>query len=107
MSRKPVVPRSIARRDMREATIYYARTAGDAVAAGFVQALQTALDVIAHQPGGGSPRLGLMVDRPDVRSWRLTRYPYLVFYRELEDRIEVLRVLHGHRDVASLLSQSS
>lgn len=107
MSRKALVPRSIARRDMREATIYYARIGGEVVAAGFVRALQSALLAVAEQPGGGSPRIGLMVNRPGIRSRRLVRYPYLVFYLELDDRIEVLRVLHGRLDVASLLASSS
>ena len=103
MSRKRVVPRDVARRDMREATIHYARTAGETVAAGFVAALRSALIAIAEQPGEGSPRLGLLLQRPGLRSWPLARYPYLVFYVELEDRIEVQRVLHGRRDAASLL----
>lgn len=102
MSRKPVIPRGMARRDMREATIHYARTAGEAVAAGFVAALRSTLAAIADQPGAGSPRFGLMLHRPGLRSWPLARYPYLVFYMEFEDRIEVLRVLHGRRDIPSL-----
>lgn len=106
MSRKPVVPRSVARRDMREATIHYSRTAGETVAAGFVAALQSTLIALADQPGAGSPRFGLMLNRPGLRSWPLARYPYLVFYREFEDRIEVLRVLHGRRDIASLLARA-
>jgi toxin ParE1/3/4 len=44
-----------------------------------------------------------MLGRPGLRSWPIARYPYLVFYREGEQRIEVLRVLHGRRDIASLL----
>lgn len=92
---------------MREATTYYARTAGAAVATGFVRALQAALTAVAEQPGAGSPRIGLMVNRPGIRGWPLARFPYLIFYREPEDRIEVLRVLHGRRDVASLLDPSS
>ena len=33
-----------------------------------------------------------------VRSCRLRRFPYIAYYRVLEDRIEVLAVLHGSRD---------
>lgn len=103
MSQKPVVPRSAARRDMREATVHYTRVAGTTVAAGFVAALQMALNAIADNPAAGSPRIGQMVNRPRVRSWPLARYPCLVFYAEFEDRIEILRVLHGRRDIQSLL----
>jgi len=29
--------------------------------------------------------------------------PYVVFYRPIEDTIEVLRILHGARDISSLI----
>ena len=34
----------------------------------------------------------------DIRSCRLQRFPYIVYYRALADCIEVLAVLHGSRD---------
>lgn len=34
----------------------------------------------------------------NVRRGKLRRFPYLVYYRVLSDRIEVLGVLHGSRD---------
>jgi plasmid stabilization system protein ParE len=34
----------------------------------------------------------------DVRSGRLRRFPFVVYYRVLADRVEVLAVLHGSRD---------
>lgn len=34
----------------------------------------------------------------DVRSRRLRHFPYLIYYRLLSERIEVLGVLHGSRD---------
>ena len=37
------------------------------------------------------------------RFWPLSRFPYLVFYIEREDHIDVWRVLHAQRDVASFL----
>ena len=33
-----------------------------------------------------------------VRPAKLRRFPYVVYYRVLADRIEVLAVLHGSRD---------
>jgi plasmid stabilization system protein ParE len=33
----------------------------------------------------------------DVRRGKLQRFPYLIYYRVLADRIEVLGVLHGRR----------
>jgi toxin ParE1/3/4 len=36
---------------------------------------------------------------PALRCWQLERFPYLVFYVERDDHIDVWRVLHGHRDI--------
>ena len=43
------------------------------------------------------PRLGQIVWE-DIRASRLRRFPYIVYYRVLSDRVEVLAVLHGRRD---------
>jgi toxin ParE1/3/4 len=43
------------------------------------------------------PKLYPVVLR-DVRRAKLRRFPYLVYYRVLTDRAEVLAVLHGSRD---------
>lgn len=34
----------------------------------------------------------------NIRRGKLRRFPYLVYYRVLSDRIEVLGILHGSRD---------
>jgi len=41
---------------------------------------------------------------PGVRFWPLTRHPYLVFYVERDDHIDVWRVLHGRRDVPAWMA---
>lgn len=41
-----------------------------------------------------------------LRSWRVDHFPnYLIFYRPLSDesRVEIVRVLHGMRDLQALL----
>ena len=44
-------------------------------------------------------------DLPGLRFWRLKQYPYLVFYLERSDHIDVWRVLHGKRDVPGWMSE--
>ena len=34
----------------------------------------------------------------DARRAKLRRFPYVVYYRVLSDRVEVLAVMHGRRD---------
>jgi len=40
---------------------------------------------------------------PGLRFWPLQRYPYLVFYIELADHIDIWRVLHSQRDIPAWL----
>lgn len=99
MSAKPVIPRERARRDIDEAVDHYLAEAGERVALGFIDALEQAFRHIARHPATGSPRYGHELDLPGLRSWPLKRYPYLVFYVERDDHVDVWRVLHGQRDI--------
>ncbi|MDP9812870.1 toxin ParE1/3/4 [Rhizobium tibeticum] len=99
MSNKRIIPRELARNDAEAAVDYYAREAGIEVALGFVDALQAAYDLIASHPESGSLRYSYELGLPDLRNVHLKRNPYLVFYREQTDYIEVWRVLHAKRDI--------
>jgi toxin ParE1/3/4 len=96
---KPVVPRKQASRDVERAIDHYIAQAGPAVAATYVDALETAYRFIARNPGAGSLRYAYELDLPDLRAWPLKRFPYLVFYLALPDRIDVWRVLHARSDI--------
>lgn len=103
MSTKPVVPRAPADRDIDAAFEHYLITAGPPVAVRFMDALETAYAHIALHPGTGSPRYGHLLNLPGLRSWSLTRFPYLVFYMELPHEIDVLHVLHESMDLPEWL----
>jgi toxin ParE1/3/4 len=105
MTARAVVPRERARRDVEEAIEYYAVEAGADVALGFVDALQKAFRAIGDHPGIGSPRYAHELDLPGLRSHRLDRFPFLLFYVEGEDRIDVWRVLHAQRDIPAWLRE--
>ncbi len=68
-------------------------------ALGFIDALERGYTHIGRHPGTGSPRHGHELDLPGLRAWALSSYPYLVFYIERPDHIDVWRVLHGQRDI--------
>jgi len=55
------------------------------------------LKLAAESPGLGRPRDDLM---PGLRSIRVSKY--LLFYRSVPDGIELIRVLHGARDLPRL-----
>ena len=99
MKVKQVIPREQADRDVDEAIDHYLAEDAEQAALGFIEALEQAYRYISRHPATGSPRYAHEIDLPGLRSWPLTRYPYLVFYVERADHIDVWRVLHGQRDI--------
>ncbi|MBS0292657.1 MAG: type II toxin-antitoxin system RelE/ParE family toxin [Proteobacteria bacterium] len=105
MKIKTVIPREQAHQDVDEAVAYYLTEAHEAVALGFIDALERAYGHIARHPATGSPRYAHELNLPGLRAWSLTRYPYLVFYVEHPDHIDVWRVLHGQRDIPAWMQE--
>lgn len=99
MKAKPVVPRELAIQDAEDAIVFYLGEGSEQAALGFVDALEDAYAHIGRHPAMGSPRYALDLNLPGLRFWPLTRYPYLVFYVERADCIDVWRVLQGQRDI--------
>ncbi len=106
MSRKPIVPRERANQDIDETLAHYLRVAGEAVAFGFVDALEQAFAHIVRHPGAGARRWAHELNLPGLQVWQLTRYPQLVFYVERPDHVDVWRVLHGARDIPASMQWS-
>ena len=69
--------------------------------------METAYRHIARHPASGLPRYGHELDVPGLRAWPVKQYPYLVFYVERDDHIDVWRVLHGQRNIPSWLREPS
>lgn len=47
------------------------------------------------------------LDLPGLRCWPHTRYPYLVFYLQQQDHIDMWRVLHATRDIPAWLIEEN
>jgi toxin ParE1/3/4 len=105
VNRKSVVPRELARRDVEAAVDFYAGEAGAEVALGFIDALQAAYHLGASHPKSGSLRYAYELGLPDLRSVSLKRYPYLVFYHDRPDFVDVWRVLHAKRDIPQWMQE--
>lgn len=104
MKAKAIVPREVARRDVDEAIDHYLGEGAAQAALDFVDALQSAYTHIGRQPASGSPRYAHELNLPGLRSWPLTRFPYLIFYFERDDCVDVWRVLHGQRDIPAWMN---
>ena len=105
MSVKPVIPRALANRDVDQAIDHYLDEGGERVGLGFIEALEKAYRHIARHPASGSPRYAQELDLPGLRAWPLKRYPYLVFYVERDDHVDVWRVLHSQRDLPAWMGE--
>ena len=107
MSGKPVVLRERANRDAVEAVDHYLHAAGKRTALGLIDALERACDHLARHPATGSSRHAHELDLPGLRSWPLRGYPYLVFYMERDDHVDVWRLLPAQRDVPAWLRDAT
>ena len=105
MKSKPVIPRVLANRDVAEAIKHCLDQDAEAAALGFIDALEQACAHIGRHAATGSPRYAHELNLPGLRFWSLTRYPHLVFYIEMDDHIDVWRVLHGERDIPVWMHQ--
>lgn len=101
MKAKPVNPRVLANQDVQSAIDYYLSEGAEQAALGFIDALEKAYAHIARHPASGSSRYAHELDLPGLQCWPLKRFPYLLFYVERDDHIDVWRVLHGMNDIPS------
>ena len=99
---KPLVRHERADRDVLEAVEYYLQNAPEVTLA-FIDSLEQTYRYIQRRPGAGSPRYAHELALPGLRFWRCKRFPYLVFYVETADQINIWRVLHGSRDIPAWL----
>jgi toxin ParE1/3/4 len=96
---KALIQRTLALGDTEQAITHYLEQDAPTAALGFVDALERAYAHIEKHPATGSPRYAYELGIPELRSWPLHKYPYLVFYVEHADHIDVWRVLHMKRDI--------
>jgi toxin ParE1/3/4 len=99
--------RRVAERDVVEAAVYIAAD-NPAAATRFLDAVDRTIRALRERSGAGRPR---SFDNPalfGLRSRLVKGFAnYVVFYRQVDGGIEVLRVLHGARDIDALLQDES
>lgn len=96
MSRAVFSP--LAEQDLAEIQDYISRDKPEA-AAKFIESPRETCSIIASQPDMGR-------SRPEFRGGNLRSFPvgnYLIFYRSSADGVEIARVVHGARDIESIL----
>lgn len=85
-----------AEKDLDEITDFIA--ADDPIAANrLIDSIEAKCQALAEMPGVGRGREELA---PNLRSSHVGKY--VIFYRPEDEGIEVIRVIHGHRDIPKL-----
>jgi toxin ParE1/3/4 len=97
-----VVWRRIAELEVVDAAVYIAAD-NPSAAVRFMDAVDETVQSLVEMPGAGRPR---EFDHPALAGMRSRQVKdfenYLVFYRPTDAGIEVLRVLHGARDIDAI-----
>ncbi len=96
--------RAAAERDVEDAVDDYREEAGPEIALGVIGSLETAIEHVCDEPLSGSLRFAFKLETPDLRSWSLRRFPYLLLYVPDDERIDIWRVLHARRDIPTFLT---
>ena len=90
-----------AEKDLDEITDFIA--AGNAAAASrLIDAIEAKCQALAEMPGMGRRREELA---PNLRSSPVRKY--IIFYRHQDEGIEVIRGIHGHRDIPKLFERGT
>ena len=83
---------------------YHCEKASLEVADRFLNAVDKTLALIARSPGIGTPHQSSHPKLAGLRSFAVSKFKrYLLFYQVFHDRIELVRVLHGSRDIRRIL----
>ena len=106
MNARRAILRARADRDVHQAIDYYLDEGAEQAALKYIDALEQAIRHIERHPASGSPRYAHELDLPGLRCWQVKGYPYLVFYVERDDQVDVWRLLHASRDIAAWMQSS-
>ena len=99
MTAKRVVLTAQARAEVRRATARYRNEGGPALARRWADAVENAVRHISAHPATGSTRYAAPLKLREIRFWPVRGFPYLVFYIEREQQVDVSRILHAERDI--------
>jgi len=97
-----------AERDLEDNTGYLASEASLETALRFYDAAAATAEKIARMPGMGALWTSSRSRLADLRVCRVDGFgAYVIFYRLADDGIEIVRVLHGSRDIDNVLESES
>ncbi len=97
-----VIVRNRATQDIRQQANYILTNGNRELGEKFLEFAEYAFAQLAITSNMG--KIVSLSDLGTIRQWRIKNFKdYLIFYKVEEERVEVLRVLHGARDLEDLL----
>jgi toxin ParE1/3/4 len=98
-----VIVRNRATQDIRQQANYILVNGNRESGEKFLKFVEYAFTQLAITPNMGKV-VSSLSDMGTIRQWRIKNFKdYLIFYKVQEEQVEVLRVLHGARDLEDLL----
>ena len=92
-------------RDLDEQAEYWL-TRSPEIAARWYDATGATFAFLAQNPGIGPVRESRKPELVGIRTWAVDGFPkHIVFYRPIEGGVEVIRILHGARDIDRILGE--
>jgi toxin ParE1/3/4 len=100
------VQRPRARLDLLEQFVYFGEQSGVDVAERYFDAVAKTCALLSRHPEAGSTYDSSLSRLAGLRQFRVKGFErYLIFYLTRRSGIDVVRVLHGARDIDSILAQ--
>jgi len=97
-----------AERDIDGEVVYLAEEADPETAIRFFEAAHETFRALLAMPGMGRMRTLNNPRLADIRQWPVSSFEkYLIFYRGVSTGIDIVRVLHGARDIDRVLDEET
>ncbi|BAY33419.1 hypothetical protein NIES2107_53150 [Nostoc carneum NIES-2107] len=91
---------------MRQLANYILVNGNADVSVKFLNAAEVTFEQLVKTPGMGKLTQLVVSRLGEIRQWRIKDFKdYLIFYRIQDTTVESLRVFHGARDLADVLSE--
>lgn len=106
MKNKHIILRQSAYNNIQKILDYYKKESAVCSGMEFLKNLKDAYGHIRQFPATGSLRYAYTLRVPNLRCWSIKNFPYLIFYIEENDHIDVWTILHNHQDIPSHLGMT-
>ncbi len=104
---EPVSYRSRARLDLLEQFVWFGEHASVEIAERFFTAVDETCARLVHYPQSGVPHISGVGSLEGVRKSKVRGFPpFLIFYLPRAGGIDLIRVLHGARDLDAILAEA-